>query len=146
GAQKIPAHERQLRSASAIARPAQWQRKKDNDGAPRPSGYGCLGSRNRRSADPAQNRFRFYFEQGVGIVSPQRFAFFDIGTNTILCLIAELDGTGRFTVLDDLAEIARLGEGVDRSGRISAEGEQRSAEILKSYLKRCADLRVGEVL
>jgi exopolyphosphatase / guanosine-5'-triphosphate,3'-diphosphate pyrophosphatase len=79
-------------------------------------------------------------------MSPQRLAFFDIGTNTILCLIAELDDAGRFAVLDDLAEIARLGEGVDRSGRISEEGEQRSAEILKSYLKRCADLKVGEAL
>ena len=40
-------------------------------------------------------------------MSPQRLAFFDIGTNTILCLVAELDHAGRFAVLDDLAEIVR---------------------------------------
>ena len=79
-------------------------------------------------------------------MSPQRLAFFDIGTNTILCLIAELDGAGRFAALDDLAEIARLGEGVDQSGRISAEGERRSVEVLKNYLRRCAELEVKEVI
>ena len=67
-------------------------------------------------------------------MSPQRSAFLDIGTNTILCLIAELGGTGKFTILEDFAEIARLGEGVDRSGRIGAEGEQRSIGVLRNYL------------
>jgi exopolyphosphatase / guanosine-5'-triphosphate,3'-diphosphate pyrophosphatase len=79
-------------------------------------------------------------------MSPQRSAFVDIGTNTILCLIAELDDAGRFAVLDDLAEIVRLGEGVDQSGLISAEGERRSVEVLKNYLRRCAELTVKEVI
>jgi exopolyphosphatase / guanosine-5'-triphosphate,3'-diphosphate pyrophosphatase len=67
----------------------------------------------------------------------QRFAFIDIGTNTILCLIAEIKNDGSFDVFDDLAEITRLGQGVHQTGRISPEGEERSLKVLQRYLERC---------
>ncbi len=79
------------------------------------------------------------------MISP-RCAFIDIGTNTILCLIAELRDGGRFRVLDDLAESTRLGQGVDRTGLISDEGEQRSSAVLRGYLDACKTLGVGEVI
>ena len=79
------------------------------------------------------------------MISP-RCAFIDIGTNTILCLIAELRDGGRFRVLDDLAEITRLGQGVDRTGLISHQGEQRSSAVLRGYLDACKTLGVGEVI
>ena len=79
-------------------------------------------------------------------MSPRRSAFIDIGTNTILCLIAEIRDTGRFRVLDDLAEIARLGEGVDRTRWISPEGEQRALAVLEHYRDRCRDLGVKEII
>ena len=79
-------------------------------------------------------------------MSSPRFAFIDIGTNTILCLIAELRDGGRFRVLDDLAEITRLGHGVDRTRLISHEGEQRSSAVLRRYLEACKTLGVGEVI
>jgi exopolyphosphatase/guanosine-5'-triphosphate,3'-diphosphate pyrophosphatase len=78
-------------------------------------------------------------------MSPRRSAFIDIGTNTILCLIAEIRDTGRFRVLDDLAEIAGLGKGVDQTGLISAEGEQRALAVLERYLDHCKNLGVEEV-
>jgi exopolyphosphatase / guanosine-5'-triphosphate,3'-diphosphate pyrophosphatase len=79
-------------------------------------------------------------------MSHGRFAFIDIGTNTILCLIADLKEDHRFRVVDDLAEITRLGRGVDRTGRIGAEGEQRSLEVLRRYLERCKSLNVEGVM
>jgi exopolyphosphatase/guanosine-5'-triphosphate,3'-diphosphate pyrophosphatase len=78
-------------------------------------------------------------------MSGRRCAFIDIGTNTILCLIAECGDAGQFYVLDDLAEIARLGQGVDQTRRISHAGEERSAAILRRYLARCARLGVQEI-
>lgn len=75
-----------------------------------------------------------------------RFAFIDIGTNTILCLIAELRDGGRFRVLNDLAEIARLGEGVDATGAINPQAEQRSAQVLRGYLETCEALGVAEII
>ena len=79
-------------------------------------------------------------------MSSRRFAFIDIGTNTILGLIAELKNDGSFDVLDDLAEITRLGEGVDRTGRISPEGEERSLKVLRCYLERFESLNVEEII
>ena len=79
-------------------------------------------------------------------MSPRRSAFFDVGTNTILCLIAEIRDTGRFRVLDDMAEITRLGQGVDQTRRISREGEERSLAALKQYRRRCEDLGVDEIV
>ena len=79
------------------------------------------------------------------MISP-RCAFIDIGTNTILCLIAELRDGGRFRVLEDLAEITRLGHGVDRTGLISQEGEQRSSAVLRRYLEACKTLGVDQVI
>ncbi|MDH3442353.1 MAG: Ppx/GppA family phosphatase [Deltaproteobacteria bacterium] len=78
-------------------------------------------------------------------MTSRRCAFIDIGTNTILCLIVECGNHGKFSVMADRAEITRLGQGVDQTRRISAEGESRSAEILRSYLKECADLNVREI-
>jgi exopolyphosphatase/guanosine-5'-triphosphate,3'-diphosphate pyrophosphatase len=76
----------------------------------------------------------------------RRFAFIDIGTNTILCLIAELKNDASFDVLDDLAEITRLGQGVDQTGRISPEGEERSLKVLQRYLERCKRFKVEEII
>jgi exopolyphosphatase / guanosine-5'-triphosphate,3'-diphosphate pyrophosphatase len=77
-------------------------------------------------------------------MSPERCAFLDIGTNTILCLIAEF-AAGKFTILDDLAEITRLGEGVDRTAQISHEGERRSRETLRRYLSQCTEFGVEKI-
>jgi exopolyphosphatase/guanosine-5'-triphosphate,3'-diphosphate pyrophosphatase len=78
-------------------------------------------------------------------MSPRRSAFIDVGTNSILCLIAELRDTGRFRVLEDRAEITRLGQGVDQTGLISPAGEQRSAAVLQRYLEECKNLGVEEI-
>ena len=79
------------------------------------------------------------------MVKTKRFAAIDIGTNTILLLIAELGQNGSFQVLEDQAEITRLGEGVDRARRIGSDGERRSLEVLRAYLERCRNLGVDEI-
>lgn len=78
-------------------------------------------------------------------MSPRRSAFIDVGTNTVLCLIADIRETGRFRVLDDLADISGLGQGVDRTRRIIPEGEQRALEILERYRDHCQSLGVEEI-
>jgi exopolyphosphatase/guanosine-5'-triphosphate,3'-diphosphate pyrophosphatase len=78
-------------------------------------------------------------------MSPRRSAFFDIGTNTILCLIAELRDTGRFRVLDDLAEIVGLGQGVDRTRLISPEAERRALDVLQGLVRQCRRLGVEQM-
>src|SRR5581483_8160749 len=100
GAQTVSADERQLRPDRAAGGAAPGPGEKGNDGAPRARRSRRVETRARRGAGRkpiAGTR-----------MSPRRSAFIDIGTNTILCLIAEIRDTGRFRILDDLADIAGL--------------------------------------
>lgn len=83
--------------------------------------------------------------RGQGKTGCKRFAAIDIGTNTILLLIAEIKGNGGFQVLRDRAEITRLGQGVDLTRRLSPEAEARSLETLGRYLDECRRLGVEEI-
>ena len=78
-------------------------------------------------------------------MAPARFAVVDVGTNTILLLIAELKGGGGFEVLEDRAEITRLGAGVGHSRRIRPDALERSLKVLHRYLDRCRELSVHEI-
>lgn len=79
-------------------------------------------------------------------MAEKRLAAIDIGTNTILLLIADLRADGTFAVLEDRAEITRLGEHVDRTRLISAAAEARSVAALRAYLERCRNLGVSEIV
>jgi exopolyphosphatase/guanosine-5'-triphosphate,3'-diphosphate pyrophosphatase len=61
------------------------------------------------------------------------FSAIDIGTNTILMLVADVKRDGSFTVLRDEQSIARLGENLSVSGVISDAGIGRAIEILDKY-------------
>jgi exopolyphosphatase/guanosine-5'-triphosphate,3'-diphosphate pyrophosphatase len=75
-----------------------------------------------------------------------RFAAIDIGTNTILLLVVEMDGQGGFQVLEDRVEIARLGQGVDSGGLLMKEAQERGLDALRAYAGLCRDLRASEVM
>jgi len=61
-----------------------------------------------------------------------RIATIDIGTNTTLLLVAEANGDA-ISVLEDRAEITRLGRGIGGDGRLGQEGIDRTLAALSSY-------------
>jgi exopolyphosphatase/guanosine-5'-triphosphate,3'-diphosphate pyrophosphatase len=61
-----------------------------------------------------------------------RYATIDVGTNTALLLIAEEDGAGLRTVLDQ-ATFTRLGQGIDATGRLAPEAAQATLAVLEDY-------------
>ena len=69
-----------------------------------------------------------------------RVAVIDIGTNTLLLLIAERqsDASGQpiAVALVEECQFGRLGKGLDASGELSAESIATSLEILTHYRKR----------
>lgn len=71
-------------------------------------------------------------------------ASIDIGTNTILLLIAELKDN-RIEIIEDFHKIARLGEGLDNSGFISDEAIERAKKILLFYKEKIDFYKVEEV-
>jgi exopolyphosphatase/guanosine-5'-triphosphate,3'-diphosphate pyrophosphatase len=63
-----------------------------------------------------------------------RVAAIDCGTNSIRLLVADLDPEhGTLTDLDRRMEIVRLGQGVDRTGRLAPEALERTFAACRHY-------------
>jgi exopolyphosphatase/guanosine-5'-triphosphate,3'-diphosphate pyrophosphatase len=62
-----------------------------------------------------------------------RLATIDIGTNTTLLLVAEVSG-GDVRVLDERAEITRLGRGIGADGGLGRPGIERTLAALTDYV------------
>lgn len=75
-----------------------------------------------------------------------RFASIDVGTNSVLLLVAERDAQGRFTQVVERAEITRLGKGVDRSRTLSAEGLEATVAVLEAYAKEARALGAERIV
>jgi exopolyphosphatase/guanosine-5'-triphosphate,3'-diphosphate pyrophosphatase len=64
-------------------------------------------------------------------------ATIDVGTNTTLLLVARAEDSGAITVLDERAEITRLGRGIgkvgDGDGALGAPGIARTLAVLRGY-------------
>ncbi|HTQ47067.1 MAG TPA: Ppx/GppA phosphatase family protein [Polyangiaceae bacterium] len=66
----------------------------------------------------------------------RRVAAIDIGTNTVLLLVAEESGTAgakRLRPVLERATITRLGQGVDASGALAADAIERTRVCLEGY-------------
>jgi exopolyphosphatase/guanosine-5'-triphosphate,3'-diphosphate pyrophosphatase len=61
-----------------------------------------------------------------------RVAVVDIGTNSTRLLIADVEGAA-VTELDRRSVVTRLGEGVDATGELGEEPQQRVFSVLESY-------------
>lgn len=74
-----------------------------------------------------------------------RLAAIDIGTNSIRCIIVELDNKGRYTVIDDEKAAVRLGESLSKTGKISAAACGRALEAIGRMKQLIDGLKVTEV-
>ena len=75
-----------------------------------------------------------------------RVAAIDCGTNSIRLLVADVDlAAGTLVDLDRRMEVVRLGQGVDRTGRIAPEALERTLEASRRYAGICDDLGVEVV-
>lgn len=76
--------------------------------------------------------------------SPERVASIDIGTNTILLLIAKVEG-GEIHPLVEIETVVRLGEGLQKNGMLLKEAMDRAIQTLAQYLKRSQEMGVQEI-
>ncbi len=66
-------------------------------------------------------------------------ATIDIGTNTVLLLVAAKDERGQLVALQEEAEITRLGQGVDKTRKLAPEAVERTSNALLRYAKIIRD-------
>src|SRR3990172_1724612 len=79
-----------------------------------------------------------------------RYATIDIGTNTVLLLVAEgspgrPDAQPSFEPLVERAEITRLGRGVDRTGRLAARAIEDTADVVARFAAEARGLGAREI-
>ncbi len=60
-------------------------------------------------------------------------ATIDIGTNTVLLLVAHRDERGQLVALQEEAEITRLGQGVDKTKKLAPDAVERTSKALMRY-------------
>lgn len=72
-----------------------------------------------------------------------RVATIDIGTNTVLLLVAERDPRGVLVAVRQEATITRLGEGVDVARKLKPEAIARTNACLVRYAALCREVGVG---
>jgi exopolyphosphatase / guanosine-5'-triphosphate,3'-diphosphate pyrophosphatase len=73
-----------------------------------------------------------------------KYASIDIGTNTVLLMIAEI--TERIEEIYDTATITRLGEGLKQTGNLSTEAMERTLNALRFYKMIADKNQVKEIL
>ncbi|HVZ72455.1 MAG TPA: Ppx/GppA family phosphatase [Polyangia bacterium] len=80
-------------------------------------------------------------------MAARTLATIDVGTNTTLLLVARVDDDGAITVLDERAEITRLGRGIGHDGALGAEGIAKTLEALRGYAEiiRARGARVAAI-
>ncbi|MEV4740370.1 Ppx/GppA phosphatase family protein [Streptomyces sp. NPDC049555] len=75
-----------------------------------------------------------------------RVAAIDCGTNSIRLLVADVDpATGRLDELDRRMTIVRLGQGVDRTGRLAPEALERTFAACRAYAEVIRDLKAERI-
>ncbi|HNI11174.1 MAG TPA: Ppx/GppA phosphatase family protein [bacterium] len=75
-----------------------------------------------------------------------RFASIDIGTNTVLLLIAEADSSGHLHTLFEKQRIIRLGKNVDAQKNIAHEGMDKLTHVLTEYLQDAANHQTAKIV
>lgn len=74
-----------------------------------------------------------------------RVAAIDIGTNTVLLLVAERGQGGELVAVEEHATITRLGQGVDRTRTLAPEAVERTNTCLDGYAEIVKRLGVDKV-
>ena len=73
-----------------------------------------------------------------------KYAILDIGTNSIKFFVAEIKN-GRIISVIDTNNISRLGEGLQKTGKISPEAMERNIKVLADFLKTAKKEQVEEI-
>ena len=75
-----------------------------------------------------------------------RYAAIDVGTNSVLLLVAERDAGGRWQPLLERAEITRLGKGVDQSKRLLPEAIEVTIRVLEQFSDEARKLGAEKIV
>jgi exopolyphosphatase/guanosine-5'-triphosphate,3'-diphosphate pyrophosphatase len=76
----------------------------------------------------------------------RRYAVIDVGTNSVKFYIAERAADGGWRALVDRAEVTRLGQDLDTTGRLGADAIRRTAQAIKGMAEEAARHSVESIV
>ena len=71
----------------------------------------------------------------------KKVAIIDIGSKSIKFFVGEKQEDGTIKTLLDTNDIAALGEGLSKTGRISDEALERNAQSVKNFAEKARELQ-----
>lgn len=74
-----------------------------------------------------------------------RKASLDLGSNSFLCLISEKEACGSLKVFEDVSIIVRLGQSVQKEGRITKESLLRAASAFEDFARLFKKYKVDQI-
>lgn len=75
-----------------------------------------------------------------------KIASLDLGSNSFLCLLCEADKNGISKIHKDLVEIVRLGQDVNKTGRLHVEALSRARKCLENFKKEIEIFKPEKIL
>lgn len=75
-----------------------------------------------------------------------RVASLDVGSNSVLMLVAELQPDGAWHRQEDHAEVTRISQGLDQSGLLHEEAIARTEAVLRRFVARARELQIDKIL
>ncbi|MEW5739760.1 MAG: Ppx/GppA phosphatase family protein [Myxococcota bacterium] len=75
-----------------------------------------------------------------------RYASIDVGTNSVLLLVAERREGSRFEAVLERAEITRLGRGVDKAKRLAPEAIEDTLAVVEAFAKEARELGAKDLV
>ena len=83
--------------------------------------------------------------RGLKALVGRRFAVIDVGTNSVKFYLAHREDDGAWTTVVERSEVTRLGEGLDRTGRLGREPVQRTVDAVAAMAEEARRLGVDDV-
>ncbi len=89
---------------------------------------------------------RAFAREAPNIGESVKVATLDVGTNTVLMLVAERDDAGTVRTIGDFSRITRLGRGVDSSGRLDPESAAQTISAITEFAQKARDLGAEKIV
>lgn len=75
-----------------------------------------------------------------------RFAVIDVGTNSVLLLVAEKREDGSFVAVEEDIALTRLGAGVDRTGRLEGAAMTATLDAAERFARKATELGAESIV
>jgi exopolyphosphatase/guanosine-5'-triphosphate,3'-diphosphate pyrophosphatase len=83
--------------------------------------------------------------RGLKALVGRRFAVIDAGTNSVKFYVADRQDDGSWTTVVERSEVTRLGEGLDKTGRLGAEPVGRTVDAIAAMVEEARCLGADDI-